>query len=141
MGNKHKAKGTSFETAIREYLNANGFEKAHRTALEGGQDKGDIHGIEQTTHALGGITIVRKACIQCKNQKTFKLSEWLNDTVDQASRLDEVPTTVSDKDFVRSALPLLVVKRPGKGEKALGDSYAVMRLSDIITILKDSGFC
>ena len=121
MGNKHKAKGTSFETAIREYLNSNGFEKAHRTALEGGQDKGDIHGIEQQGTS-------RKACIQCKNQKTFKLSEWLNDTVDQAARLD-------------NALPILVVKRPGKGEKALGDSYAVMRLSDIIVILKDAGFC
>lgn len=128
MGNKHKAKGTSFETAIREYLNANGFEKAHRTALEGGQDKGDIHGIEQVTHSPGGVTTVRKACVQCKNQKTFKLSEWLNDTVDQAARLD-------------NALPLLVVKRPGKGEKALGDSYAVMRLSDVIAILKDAGFC
>jgi Holliday junction resolvase len=128
MGNKNKAKGTSFETAIREYLNNNGFAKAHRTALEGGQDKGDIHGVEQTIHSLGGVTIVRKACIQCKNQKTFKLSEWLNDTVEQATRLDD-------------ALPILVVKRPGKGDKALGDSYAVMRLSDIIAILKDAGFC
>jgi len=138
MGNKHKAKGTSFETAIREYLNANGFEKAHRTALEGGQDKGDIHGIEQTRHN-SGVTIVRKACIQCKNQKTFKLSEWLNDTVDQAVRLDNAP--LSETAFRQAALPILVVKRPGKGEKSLGDSYAVMRLSDIVAILKDLGFC
>lgn len=126
MGNKHKAKGTSFETAIREYLNEKGFTKARRTALEGGQDKGDIHGIEQTT-TIGGTASVKKACIQCKNQKALKLSEWLNDTVEQAARLDD-------------ALPILVAKRAGKGKKALGDSYAVMRLDDLIELLKEADY-
>ena len=120
MGNKHKAKGTSFETAIREYLNEKGFTKARRTALEGGQDKGDIHGIEQQETA-------RKVCVQCKNQKALKLSEWLNDTVEQAERLD-------------GALPILVAKRSGKGKKALGESYVVMRLDDLIGLLKDADY-
>lgn len=126
MGNKHKAKGTSFETAIREYLNEKGFIKARRTALEGGQDKGDIHGIEQTT-TISGTTSVKKACIQCKNQKALKFSEWLNDTVEQAKRLDD-------------GLPILIAKRAGKGKKALGDSYAVMRLDDLIELLKEADY-
>lgn len=120
MGNKHKAKGTSFETAIREYLNAKGFVHARRTALEGGQDKGDIHGVERPS-------TLRKACFQCKNQKALKLSEWLNDTVEQAERLD-------------GALPILIAKRAGKGKKALGDSYAVMRLDDLIELLQEAGY-
>ena len=121
MGNKHKAKGTAFETLVVNYLKDNGFTDAHRTALQGINDSGDIHGITRSNTPA-------ELALQCKNQKAFDLSGWLNDTVEQASKLD-------------NGVPLLVVKRPGKGEKALGDSYAIMRLSDIIAILKDAGFC
>lgn len=120
MGNKHKAKGTAFEVLVRDHLINNGFIRAHRTALEGGLDKGDIHGIAQEeTH--------RKVCIQCKNDKSFNISGWLNDTVEQAQRLND-------------AVPALVVKRKGKGEKALGDSYVVMRLDDLIGLLKEAHY-
>jgi hypothetical protein len=57
----------------------------------------------------------------------MNLSGWLNDTVEQAKRLDD-------------AVPVLVVKRAGKGEKALGDSYAVMRLEDLVELLRDAGY-
>ncbi len=120
MGNRNKAKGTTFETLIKDYLKSKGFKNTRRAALEGAEDKGDIHGIQQRT-------TLRQLCIQCKNQKQFKLSEWLNDTVDQATRLDK-------------ALPALVVKRPGKGEKALGDSYVVMRLDDFIDLIEDAQY-
>lgn len=120
MGNRHKAKGTAFETLIKNYLIENGFPHARRSALEGAEDKGDIHGIQQRT-------TLRKLCIQCKNQKQFQLSQWLNDTVEQAERLD-------------GAVPALVVKRPGKGEKAVGESYVVMRLQDYIQLLADAQF-
>ena len=120
MGNKHKAKGTAFETLIKEYLISKGFVRAHRTALEGGQDKGDIHGIShQTTD--------RKVCVQCKNQKKLDFSGWLNDTVEQAERLN-------------GAVPVLISKRAGKGAKAVGDSYAVMRLDDLIVLLQEAGY-
>ena len=118
MANKAKQKGTSFETLIRQYLNDNGFKEAQRTVLKGGGDTGDINGIKSPT---------RQVAVQCKNQKTFSLSQWLNDTVDQADNLG-------------NALPALVVKRPGKGEKALGDSYVVMRLSDLVELLKEAGY-
>jgi hypothetical protein len=120
VGNKSKAKGTAFETLIKNYLVNKGFIHAHRTALEGGQDKGDIHGI---AHRMTR----RKVAVQCKNQKSFNLSGWLNDTVEQAERLN-------------NAVPILVVKRPGKGEKAVGDSYAVMRLDDLVQLLQDADF-
>lgn len=120
MANKSKAKGTAFEVLVRDYLISKGFIHAHRTALEGGQDKGDIHGIARRDP-------MRKAMFQCKNQKSFNLSGWLNDTVEQAERLG-------------GAVPVLVVKRPGKGEKALGDSYVVMRLQDLTELLQEAGY-
>ena len=119
MANRAKQKGTSFETLIRTYLNDNGFPVAHRTVLKGGGDTGDINGIRNKEN--------RQVALQCKNQKAFSLRQWLNDTVAQAENL-------------KGALPALVVKRPGKGEKAVGDSYAVLRLSDLVELLKEAGY-
>jgi hypothetical protein len=119
MANRAKQKGTSFETLIRTYLNDNGFPVAHRTVLKGGGDTGDINGIKNKVN--------RQVALQCKNQKAFSLSQWLNDTIEQAANL-------------KGALPALVVKRPGKGEKAVGDSYAVLRLSDLVELLKEAGY-
>jgi len=121
MGNKHKSKGTSFETAIVGWLKEQGFPHARRTALAGAADSGDIHGVVQRT-------TLAEVAIQCKNQKSFDFSGWLNATVEQAERLGPL------------GVPLLVVKRPGKGAKALGDSYAVMRLSDMVLLLQDAQF-
>lgn len=120
MANKAKQKGTSFETTIKDYLNDSGFKDAHRTALKSGDDTGDINGIRN------GLT-GKKVAIQCKNQKSHNLSGWLNDTVEQANRLGD-------------GLPVLVVKRVGKGKAAVGDNYAVMRLDDLIDLLKVGGF-
>ena len=118
MSNKAKQKGTSFETLIKDYLNAAGFLDAKRTPLQGIGDTGDINGIRSD---------LRKVAIQCKNQKSFNLSGWLNDTVEQAARLDD-------------AVPVLVIKRPGKGKSAVGDNYAVMRFDDLIYLLRVGGF-
>lgn len=120
MSNKAKQKGTSFETLIREYLNEAGFKEARRVALQGGGDTGDINGIRN------GLT-GQQVAIQCKNQKSFDLSGWLDDTVEQAERLD-------------GAVPALVVKRARKGKSAVGDNYVVMRFDDFINLLKVGGF-
>jgi hypothetical protein len=120
VGNKAKAKGTSFEVLVRDYLIGKGFIHAHRPALSGGNDTGDINGIARKA-------TLRKVAVQCKNQKAFQLSQWLNDTVEQAERLG-------------GAVPALVVKRPGKGEKALGDSYVVMRLEDFTELLSEADY-
>lgn len=120
MSNRARAKGTAFEVLVRDYLISKGFIHAHRPALSGGNDTGDINGIARKE-------TLRKVAIQCKNQKSFQLSQWLNDTVEQADRLN-------------GAVPVLVVKRPGKGEKALGDSYVVMRLEDLSDLLNEAGY-
>ena len=120
MSNKAKAKGTSFEVLVRDYLINKGFIHAHRPALSGGNDTGDVNGIARRTD-------MRKVAVQCKNQKAFQLSQWLDDTVEQAKRLND-------------ALPVLVVKRQGKGEKALDDTYVVMRLGDLVDLLKEADY-
>lgn len=119
MTNRAKQKGTSFETLIKDYLIGEGFIHAHRPALSGTNDTGDINGVANS--------VGRKVTFQCKNQKQFSLSSWLNDTVEQAARLG-------------NAVPALVVKRPGKGKTAVGDTYAVMRLSDLVELLKAAGY-
>lgn len=120
MGNKHKAKGTAFETLIKDYLISKGFSDARRAVLAGENDTGDIHGIQQRT-------TLRNACLQCKNQKKWDLSGWLEATIEQAKRL-------------KDALPVLIVKRSGKGAKAVGESYVVMRLDDFVELLEDAQY-
>ena len=120
MSNPSKAKGTSFETLVKDYLCDKGFTKAHRTALSGGQDTGDINGIVN-------FHTDAEVAVQCKNQKKFNLSGWLDATVEQAERLD-------------NAVPLLVVKRPGKGAHSLDDTYAEMRLCDVVSLLKEANY-
>lgn len=120
MSNPAKQKGTAFETLIKNYLNQVGFTEAERTSLKSSGDTGDINGIR---HGLTG----QKVAIQCKNQKKFDLSGWLDDTVKQAARLND-------------ALPVLIVKRSGKGASAVGDNYVVMRVDDLISLLKVAGF-
>ena len=119
MSNPAKQKGTAMETMVTDYLIAQGFMHAHRTPLKGGGDTGDIHGIMNKTG--------RRVAIQVKNQKRFNLSGWLDDTVEQARRLG-------------NAFPALIVKRPGKGKSNLGDTYVVLRLSDLVDILKEAQY-
>jgi len=121
MGNKMKAKGTSFETLIVRYLRSRSFKRAYRPATKGEYDTGDINGITSKR---------RQAIIQCKNQRKYDLSGWLNDTVSQAKQ----------EEVGGNALPVLVVKRPGVGEKSLGDTYAILRLEDLSMLMTEAGY-
>ena len=121
MGNRNKAKGTSFETLILKYLRGRSFLRSYRPATKGGYDTGDINGVSSSS---------RQAIFQCKNQRKYDLSGWLNDTVSQAQQ----------EEVGGNALPVLVVKRPGVGEKTIGDTYAVMRLEDLSSLLKEAGY-
>lgn len=121
MGNRMKAKGTSFETLIVRYLRNKSFKRAYRPATKGSSDTGDINGIASPR---------RQAIIQCKNQRKFDLSGWLNDAVSQSQQ----------EEVGGNALPILVVKRPGVGEKSLGETYAILRLEDLSSLLKEAGY-
>lgn len=122
MGNKMKARGTAFETLVVKYLRPRGFKKAYRPSTSGSYDSGDINGIAGPA---------RQAIIQCKNHKKFNLSGWLNDAVAQAQQ----------EAVGGNALPIVVAKRPGVGEKNLGETYAILRLEDLSTLLKEAKYC
>lgn len=129
--NKAKAKGTSFETMILNYMRGKGFNRVYRPATKGLYDTGDINGIVRPGSVNGDSKgTFRQAILQCKNQKTFKLSDWLNDSVLQAKQ----------NEVGGDALPVLVVKRPRTGEKTLGDSYAVLRMDDLVSLLREAGY-
>jgi hypothetical protein len=119
-GNTSKARGTAFEVLVADYLKAAGFNNVYRPALAGPYDTGDINGISG---------VLGQAIIQCKNRKRFDLSGWLDKSVQQAF--------VKDGE---NGLPVLVVKRPGKGAAQLGETYAVMRLEDVAALLRAAGY-
>lgn len=109
---KNKAKGTSFETLTVRWLKDNGFPYAERRALHGSFDKGDITG-------CGPLVF------ECKAKKAHDFSGWLKET--------EVETTNAEADY-----GVLVVKRNGYGDGA--DQYAVMKLSEMVRLLKQAGY-
>lgn len=126
-GNRMKALGTGFETDVVNYLKARGFTNAYRPATSSQYDSGDINGIKRPYSML---TDGRQAIIQCKRVAKFNLSGWLNDAVGQAKQ----------EIVGGDALPIVVFKRPGVGVKTLGESYALLRLEDIVQLLKEAGY-
>lgn len=96
-----KDKGTAAETLVVRHLVASGlWPGAHRSALSGTQDIGDIIGTP-------GVTI------QVKNCQTLSVPAWLRDTETQRGRAGNV-------------YGLLVAKRQGMGGKNVGNWYAIM---------------
>lgn len=70
---KSKAKGTKWETAIRQYLTEEGFEGVERRALAGQSDRGDLGGIP------GWV-------IEAKNCRQMTLSAWVDEAaIEQAN--------------------------------------------------------
>ena len=66
--NKSKIKGTHMETRVVKYLVENGFSRAERRALQGSLDKGDIAGVDDAT-------------IEVKNEKSFDLARYIDETL------------------------------------------------------------
>jgi hypothetical protein len=110
--NASKAKGTAAETAVVRFLQANGYPHAERRALAGAQDRGDVAGIP-------GVTIEVKAA------KRFELAAWIEETLKESGR-EASPTQV---------VPLLVVKRPGKGDP--GDWYWISDGQGMLSLLDE----
>ena len=67
---KQRAKGTRWETAIRDYLHAEGIE-VHRQPAHGVNDKGDLH-------------VGEDIIIEAKNQARHSLGEWLDEATAEA---------------------------------------------------------
>ena len=107
-----RGKGTAFETLIVRYLQSKGWIHAERRALHGNLDKGDITG-------TGPLVW------ECKYHKTLDLSGWLRETE-------------QERQNANATHGILIVKRRSYGEP--GDQYAVMRLSDMVELLKEAGY-
>jgi hypothetical protein len=108
---RSKDKGTAFERLVADYLRRF-WPYADRAPLTGNKDRGDIAGTP-------GIVW------ECKNAKTIRLSEWLEET--ETERLN------ADADH-----GVLIVKRRGYGPAQ--DQYAIMRLENLVDLLKEAGY-
>ena len=106
---KQRAKGTSAETAVVNYLKTNGFPDADRAPLRGVLDKGDVTG-------------VRNVVIEIKNHKTYQIPAWLR----------ELETEISNAQVEHG---FLVVKPNGVGMSRVGDWWAILPLHRIVALL------
>lgn len=100
---KAKDKGTYAESLVVKHLKNNGWADAHRSALAGVNDIGDI--------VTPGITW------QVKNQNTLHIPQWLRETRTQ-------------RDVAGNAWGVLVAKPAGVGAAAVGRWLAVMLRSE-----------
>lgn len=111
---RSKQKGTAAETAVVRFLNEHGFPVAERRALAGINDKGDVTGIP-------GLVIEIKAGTR------LSIPEWLRET--EQERIN-----------AQADNGILVIKPKGKGEKSVGEWWAVVPLAQMIDLLRDGGF-
>ena len=108
---RSKQKGTMAETAVAEYLRQF-WPLVERRTLGGQFDKGDIAGVPNTV-------------IEVKNQRSYKISEWLKETAIETINAE-------------AALGVLVIKPNGVGVSRVEDWWAVVPLSTIVKLIKDS---
>jgi hypothetical protein len=106
---RSKQKGTLAETAVANYLRLF-WPLVERRVLSGKNDKGDIAGVPNSV-------------IEVKNQKTYKLIEWLKET--------EVERLNAGVDY-----GILVVKPNGIGVSDVDKWFAVVPLSKMVTLIK-----
>lgn len=130
MSNPAKAKGTSFETLVVNFLKSVGFPRVYRPALTGGGDVGDINGVGK----VDSQGIFRHVIFQCKNHKKYALSSWMKDTNEQGDRKREASV------HAQGAVPILVVKRPGFGASKTGQNFAIMELDALTELLQEAGY-
>ena len=111
---KSKAKGTIAESALVKYLLLQGFPGAERRALTGNNDQGDITGIP-------GLVM------EVKNQRTYHIPAWLDET--------EIETANAKADY-----GLLIIKPNGVGLGNVADWWAVLPVCDAISLLREAGY-
>ncbi len=112
MVNRSKAKGTSWESAIVDYLRSAGWPHVERRTLNGAADRGDIAGIP-------GIVI------EAKSVKTITLGAF----VDEAGK---------ERGNDRAAYGVVWLKRRGKSSPE--HAYVVMDGEQFVRLLKEAGY-
>jgi len=113
----HKARGATYETDIRDWFRANGYD-AERLARRGSKDEGDV---VVRADFLGSIGI-----IECKAPgagNAIDLSGWTKEAQVEASNYAEARNINRNE-----ILPAVLIKARGK---SIADSYLVFRLGDV----------
>jgi hypothetical protein len=108
--------GTAWEVTVAAYGNAQGF-PLERRALAGRRDLGDLMGLP------GWV-------IGCKDEKTHRLSDYMNGLRDQKVNLLRRGIDATMRDLIG----VEIVKRRGY---ATGRAYAVMEYDDLIQVWRD----
>jgi hypothetical protein len=112
--NKPKRKGTAWESAVRDYLIATGFTDAHRVALKGVNDEGDV------MFRIGRLGEV-KCVYECKNEKGIDLAAAVNEAEHEALN--------TDADYFAA-----IIKRRNHSTNA---AYVVLPMWHYVAIMKD----
>ena len=119
--NKSKAKGTSFETAVKIYLSEHMpeiSELIHRETLHGSSDLGDISGVK--TIGKPGL----KIAIECKNYGSRDcIPKWLREA--------EV-----ERENAGADIGVVISKRKGVGDKHMSEQLVSMTLEQFVKLIR-----
>ena len=98
MSNPNKAKGSRWESEVRDYLTEHTGHRVERLPAGAKYDRGDLAGIP-------GVAI------ECKNEQRHDLAGWVEEA------------TVEAANVGGGVLPVVISKRRGKGA---ADGYVIM---------------
>ena len=107
---KSKQKGTLAETAVADYLKQT-FPAVERRALSGVNDKGDISNVPGCV-------------IEVKNQRSYKIHEWMKET--ETERVNAAAN-----------IGVLVIKPNGVGVSNVDKWWAVVSLETITRLIEE----
>ena len=113
----HKARGATYETDIRDWFRANGYD-SERLARTGARDEGDV---VVRKDFLGSIGV-----IECKAPgagNAISLSAWTKEAQIEALHYAEARGLTREQ-----VMPAVLIKARGK---SIADSYLVLRLGDV----------
>lgn len=111
---RSKDKGTAFETAAALYLSTRLGVEVRRNPLMASLDQGDLFGV---------FFGKKHFCIECKNEKSYKLAEWMKELE------REMPYADTDVGCV-------LFHRKGVGLPNMGKQFVLMDLDMLIRLLK-----
>jgi len=109
--NRPKIKGTSWETAIVNFLREAGWPDVERRALNGTKDRGDIAG-------LRGIVV------EAKNAARLDLAGWL---------------TEAEMERINAGADIAAVWAKRKGKTSPGQGYVIMSGTDFLILVAQAG--
>lgn len=113
----HKARGATFETDIKDWFRANGYD-SERLARTGAKDEGDV---VVRSDFLGSIGIIEAKAPGQSGR--IDLSGWTKEAQIEATHYAEARGIEREE-----ILAAVVIKARGK---SISDSYLVLRLGDV----------